>query len=56
MTVIQQSSPDAYKVLDSIKLHYGAHTLTVDPATSNVYVGYASLLVRSRVAVFAPRH
>jgi YVTN family beta-propeller protein len=55
MTVIQQSSPDTYRVLDSIKLHYGAHTLVVDPDTSDVYVGYASLLVRSRVAVFSPR-
>jgi len=55
MTVIQQSAPDTYKVLDSIDLHYGAHTLVVDPTTSNVYVGYASLLVRSRVAVFSPR-
>jgi len=55
MTVIQQSSADAYAVLDSIELHYGAHTLVVDPATSTVYVGYASLLVRSRVAVFSPR-
>ena len=55
LTVIQQSSPDTYKVLDSIELHYGAHTLVVDPATSNVYVGYASLLVPSRVAMFSPR-
>jgi YVTN family beta-propeller protein len=55
MTVIEQSSPDTYKVLDSIKLHYGAHTLVVDPTTNNLYVGYASLLVRSRVAVFSPR-
>ena len=55
MTVIQQSAPDTYKVLDSIDLHYGAHTLVVDPATGNLYVGYASLLVRSRVAVFSPR-
>ena len=54
MTVIQQSSPDTYEVLDSIELHYGAHTLAVDPATNDVYVGYASLLVRSRVAVFSP--
>lgn len=54
MTVIQQSSPDTYKVLDSIELHYGAHTLAVDPVTNDVYVGYASLLVRSRVAVFSP--
>jgi YVTN family beta-propeller protein len=55
VTVIEQSSPDTYKVLDSIKLHYGAHTLVVDPTNSNLYVGYASLLVRSRVAVFSPR-
>ena len=55
LTVIQQRSPDIYSILDSIELHYGAHTLVVDPLTSNVYVGYASLLVRSRVAVFAPR-
>jgi YVTN family beta-propeller protein len=55
LTVIQQHAPDAYAVLDSIELHYGAHTLVIDPATSNVYVGYASLLVHSRVAVFAPR-
>jgi YVTN family beta-propeller protein len=54
MTVIQQGSPDTYKVLDSIDLHYGAHTLAVDPVTHDVYVGYASLLVRSRVAVFSP--
>jgi YVTN family beta-propeller protein len=55
MTVIQQSSPDAYQVVDSIKLHYGAHTLVVDPVTSNVYVAYASLLTRPRVAVFSAR-
>lgn len=55
LTVIGQDSPDTYKVLDSVKLHYGAHTLAVDPATHVLYVGYASLLVRPRVAVFAPR-
>jgi YVTN family beta-propeller protein len=55
LTVIRQDSPDAYHVLDSVKLHYGAHTLTVDPATHTLYVAYASLLVSSRVAVFVPR-
>lgn len=55
MTVIQQGSPDAYQVIDSIKLHYGAHTLVVDPATSNIYVGYASLLTGPRVAIFSAR-
>jgi YVTN family beta-propeller protein len=54
MSVVQQNAPDSYKVLDSIELHYGAHTLVVDPVTNNVYVGYASLLTRSRVAVFSP--
>ena len=55
LTVIRQDTPDAYHVVDSIKLHYGAHTLAIDPATHNLYVGYASLLVRSRVAMFTPR-
>jgi YVTN family beta-propeller protein len=55
LTVIRQDTPDAYHVLDSIKLHYGAHTLTVDPARHTLYVAYASLLVPSRVAVFVPR-
>jgi DNA-binding beta-propeller fold protein YncE len=55
LVVIQQDTPDTYHVLDSIKLHYGAHTLTVDPRTHALYVAYASLLVRPRIAVFAPR-
>jgi DNA-binding beta-propeller fold protein YncE len=55
LTIIRQDGPDTYKVLDSVKLHYGAHTLAVDPATHDLYVGYASLLVRPRVAVFTPR-
>lgn len=55
LTVIRQSNGDSYEVLDSIKVHYGAHTLVVDPATHDVYVGYASLLTPARVAVFAPR-
>jgi DNA-binding beta-propeller fold protein YncE len=55
LAVIHQETPDVYHVLDSIKLHYGAHTLTVDPRTHALYVAYASLLVRPRIAVFAPR-
>jgi len=55
LTVIRQVTPDTYEVLDSIKLHYGAHTLAFDPSTHNLFVAYASLLVRPRVAVFAPR-
>lgn len=54
LVVFQQDSPDGYRMIDSVKLHFGAHTLAVDPATHVVYVGYASLLVRPRVAVFQP--
>ena len=54
LTVVQQHGPDAYAAVDSISLHYGAHTLAIDPATHNLYVGYASLLARARIAMFAP--
>jgi YVTN family beta-propeller protein len=55
LVVIQQDEPNKYKVLDTVHLHYGAHTLTVDPATHVLYVGYAGLVVNPRVAVFIPR-
>jgi DNA-binding beta-propeller fold protein YncE len=54
LTVVQQDAPDAYHQLDRISLHFGAHTLAVDPVTHAVYVGYASLLVAPRLAVFTP--
>jgi DNA-binding beta-propeller fold protein YncE len=54
LDVIQQDGPDAYRSLDAIRTHYGAHTLGLDPATHKVYVGYASLLVSPRLAVFTP--
>ena len=55
LIVIQQDEPNGYKILDTVHLHYGAHTLTVDPATHALYVGYAGLVVNPRVAVFIPR-
>jgi DNA-binding beta-propeller fold protein YncE len=55
LVVIQQDEPDGYKVLDTVHLHFGAHTLTVDLATHALYVGYAALFVDPRVAVFIPR-
>jgi len=55
LVVIQQGEPDRYKVLDTVHLHFGAHTLTVDLATHALYVGYAGLFVDPRVAVFIPR-
>jgi YVTN family beta-propeller protein len=55
LSVIQQEGPNKYQVLDTVHLHYGAHTLTVDSATHALYVAYASLMVNPRVAVFIPR-
>src|SRR5882757_405703 len=55
LTVIQQDGPNAYRVLDEIRTHYGAHTLAVDPVSHKVFVAYASLLARPRIAVFTPK-
>jgi DNA-binding beta-propeller fold protein YncE len=55
MSVTQQVDPDQYRPLDMVRLHYGAHTLTVDPKTHRVFVAYAALLVSPRLAVFTPR-
>jgi DNA-binding beta-propeller fold protein YncE len=52
--VVQQDGPDTYRVLDQISTHYGAHTLVVDPASHQVFVGYASLFNHPRIAVFSP--
>jgi YVTN family beta-propeller protein len=40
MTVIQQDSPDQYRVLENAPTHFGGHSLVVDPATHRVYVAY----------------
>jgi hypothetical protein len=40
MTVIQQDSPDQYRVLENAKTHLVGHSLVVDPATHRVYVAY----------------
>lgn len=55
LSVIQQVSPDVYRLLETVRMHYGAHTLALDPDTHRVYVGYASLFVSPRLAVFKPR-
>src|SRR6202047_2395456 len=54
LTVIQQDSPNAYRVLDEIHTHYGAHTLVLDPVSHRVFVAYASLFVHPRISVFSP--
>ena len=53
LSVIQQDPSGAYHNLDSIHLHFGAHTLAVDPVTHRLFVGYASLFVQPRIAVFS---
>jgi DNA-binding beta-propeller fold protein YncE len=55
LVVIEQETPDAYHVIDTVHLHYGAHTLAVDPTTHMLYVGYAGLIAPPRVAVFLSR-
>jgi len=54
LTVIQQEGPNAYRVLDEIRTHYGAHTLVLDPLSHKVFVGYASLFAHPRIGVFSP--
>lgn len=54
LNVIQQDGPDRYQTLAEISTHYGAHTLTLDPVTHRVFVGYASLFGHPRIAVFSP--
>jgi DNA-binding beta-propeller fold protein YncE len=54
LTIVQQDAADSYRLLEEIRTHYGAHTLTVDPVSHKVYVAYANLFVRPRVAVFSP--
>jgi len=55
LVAIQQDDPNRYHVIDTIHLHYGAHTLAIDLKTHALFVGYASLVVNPRVAVFVPR-
>src|SRR5580700_159048 len=54
LTIIQQDSPNDYRVLDEIHTHYGAHTLVLDPVSHRVFVGYASLFAHPRISVFSP--
>ncbi|MGH9690257.1 MAG: YncE family protein [Candidatus Acidiferrales bacterium] len=40
MTVIQQDSPDHYRVLENAPTHFGGHSLVIDPTTHRIYVAY----------------
>ncbi len=54
LCVVERDSKGAFATLDTISLHYGAHTLAVDPVSHRLYVGYASLFIAPRIAVFSP--
>jgi YVTN family beta-propeller protein len=54
LCVVERDSKGAFATLDTISLHYGAHTLAVDPASHKLYAAYASLVVPPRIAVFSP--
>jgi len=54
LSVVNQVSPDSYRLVDSIYLHMNAHTLAIDPVTHRLFVGYASLAMPPRLAVFTP--
>lgn len=55
LSVIQQISPNVYRTTENLYMHFGAHTLAVDPITHKVYVGYASLFIAPRLAVLSPK-
>ncbi len=55
LVVIEPGGVGAYRVVDRIQTHLGAHTLAVDPASHRLYVGYAGFFGAPRVAVFSPR-
>jgi hypothetical protein len=40
MTVIQQETPDRYRVLEDAPTHFFGHSVVVDPATHRIYVDY----------------
>jgi YVTN family beta-propeller protein len=54
LTIIQQDNADSYRVVENVRTHFAAHTIAIDPVSHKVYVGYASLFTRPRIAVFSP--
>jgi DNA-binding beta-propeller fold protein YncE len=51
MTVIQQDSPNQYRVLENAPTHFGGHSLVVDPSNHRVYVAYFG-----SIAAYDPVH
>jgi len=53
LCVVDRDSNGALATLDTIPMHFGAHTLAVDPESHKLYVAYASLFIGPRIAVFS---
>ena len=53
LCVVSRDNNGALATLDTIPLHFGAHTLAVDPESHKLYVAYASLFIGPRIAVFS---
>ena len=53
LSVVTRDSNGALATLDTIPMHFGAHTLAVDPESHKLYVAYASLFIGPRIAVFS---
>jgi DNA-binding beta-propeller fold protein YncE len=54
LSVVSQATIDAYQVVASMYLHFNAHTLAIDPVTHRLFVGYSSMAIPPRLAVFTP--
>jgi YVTN family beta-propeller protein len=54
LCVVERDSEGAFATVETIALHFGAHTLAVDPVSHWLYAGYASLFIAPRIAVFSP--
>lgn len=54
LSIVNRATADTYDVIDSIYLHFNAHTLAIDPVTHRLFVGYSSLVIPPRLAVFTP--
>ena len=53
LVVIEQKTADRYGTLKEINTHFGAHTLTVDPATHRVYLACVGVFAGPKVAVYS---
>jgi len=45
LSVVQQDTPDAYRKLEDISTHYGAHTLVLDPETHRSLLAMPACLI-----------